>query len=75
MKMSTPEIINAQIQPGMTINLDNQSKVPQRYQIDFGDYGVITFEALPGAEVKIENVHAAPQITILETGYTPGVKR
>ncbi|BCR29911.1 hypothetical protein KAM448_05590 [Aeromonas caviae] len=73
--MSTSEVFTVQIQPGMTINLDNESKVPQRYQIDFGEYGVITFEALPGAEVKIENVHAAPKITILETGYTPGVKR
>lgn len=60
--------------PGDTINLKNQGSVTQTYQIDFGEYGAITFDALIGANVSIKCGAKPPTITILETDFKPGVR-
>jgi spore coat protein U-like protein len=59
--------------PGCTINLNNESNIPQRYKIEFGEYGSITFDALAGSQVSLQCGKLPPEIHILETNHKLGI--
>jgi len=60
-------------QPGDKIRLINESPCPTKYRLEFGEYGDVTIEVLPGATVSLTCGNKAPAIHILESDLPQGI--
>ena len=72
--MSEPERTNFSTTPGQKINLINKLAKPAKYRIDYGEFGSITIDALPGSTIELEAGTQPPVINIFESDLPEGIK-
>lgn len=59
--------------PGMEMHIQNETTIPRRCRVEFGDYGYLEFDSLQGATLEIHCGIKPPKITFIETDHKLGV--